>query len=806
MRGFMGQLSMDVRYAIRTLRRTPAFTAVAALVLALGIGATTAIFSVVNAVLIRPFPYSDPSRLVAVSSVARQRGESRLFPTVSLDEVESWRAGSHSLASIGSFVFMAMPIYAGNQAMFPVAIAADPELLETLGVQPILGRNLPGRGSQLKDSGVIISHRLWMAAFQGDSQVLGRPLTVNGAGSTVIGVLPASFQFPRSDASYFGDEPDIILPVANIAENWGRRSTQWFAIGRLKPGVLIAAADAELKTITARMSAADPGLRGMSTHLSRLDSETTAHAGRALLITLGIAVVLLLIACTNIMNLLFSRAAQRGREMAVRKAVGASVWRLVRQMLVESCCLTFFSGAVGVLMARSVVDGLVRLSPAHLPISGHLELDWTVLAFAFTTCAVTALLAGVLPAVHLSRQTGMLVSGVRSSASRAVLHFQRALMVAQIALGVGLLAAAGLLTHSLFHLSSIDPGFRTKDTIAFELAFPGGQPKDVPQLYRRILEATRGTPGIVSAGWITNPPPETRAGVFIPFSIAGLNSSARRFCNFQVTSEDYFHTAGIALARGRDFTLGDTAAAPPVAMINETLARLYFPNSDPLGKRVSIMWEGSRNREIVGIVRDIHDRGLDAKPVAALYVPYGQFTVGYGGVVARTSAPPETVIPELRRRIAAAAPEVPLKGVTTVAARLRRTLDEPRFYTLMAAVCAAMAVLFVTMGLYGVISFAVSRRTPEIGIRMALGASGEAIRRDVLRQGLAMAAVGVTLGLALSLVATRLLASLLFEIKPVDPPTLGISAAVVVVVTLCAAYVPARRASLVQPMTALRHD
>jgi len=311
---------------------------------------------------------------------------------------------------------------------------------------------------------------------------------------------------------------------------------------------------------------------------------------------------------------------------------------------------------------------------------------------------------------------------------------------------------------------------------------------------------------VISAGWITNPPPETRAGVFIPFSIPGSSTTAQPFCNLQVTSDDYFSTAGIAFSRGRDFSRADTSGAPRVAIVNETLAHQYFPAGDALGKSINVSWEGSNSREIVGIIGDIHDRGLNAKPVAALYVPYGQFALGYGGVVARTSAPPESVIPELRRCLALAAPDVPLRSVGTIGARLRRTLDAPRFYTMMAAACAAMAVLFVTLGLYGVISYAVSRRTAEIGIRMALGAPSEAIRRGVLLQGLRMAAIGVVMGIALSLAATRLLRTLLFEIKPIDPPTLAISASLVVLVTLAASYFPARRASLVHPMVSLRHD
>ena len=802
----MDQLSMDLRYSLRSLRRSPAFTLVAVFVLALGIGATTAIFSVVNAVLIRPLPYRDASRLVAISSLYQRAGGSRTFPTVSLHAVEQWRGEARSLESVGSFVFSALPVTVGPQAMFLVAIGADPEFLDTLGIQPALGRNFSGSGSKQKDASVIISHRLWVEAFHSDPNVLGKAVNMDGEANTVAGVLPASFQFPRSDASFFAEDPDILFPVANIADSWGRDSTQWFAFARLKAGTPLAQADAELKTIAARMSAASPQLRGMSVQLSPLGTETTGGVRRALLLTLGISIVLLLIACTNIMNLLFSRAANRGREIAVRKAVGASRWRLVRQMLTESMCLTFAAGAVGVALARVAVDALVALSPAHLPISGRVEIDWTVLAFAFLICSVTAFLAGVLPAVHRSGQTEVLIAATRSSASRAVLHFQRALMVAQIALGVGLLAAAGLLTHSLFHLSSVDPGFRTQDTLAFELAFPSGRPDEAPQLYRRILDATRGIPGVISAGWITNPPPETRAGVFVGFTIPGSPSTSRPMCNFQVTSEDYFRTAGIALSRGRDFSLADGTGAPRVAIVNETLARQYFPRTDAVGKRLVVSWDGNHAREIVGVIRDIHDRGLNAKAVATVYVPYGQMALAYGGVVVRTSAPPESIIPELRRRIAAVDPAIPLRSVSTLNARLRKTLDAPRFYTTLAIACAVMAVLFVTLGLYGVISYAVSRRTPEIGIRMALGATAASIRRGVLLQGLWLAATGVAMGIALSLAATRLLASLLFEIKPIDPPTLAVSAVVVVVVTLAAAYLPARRASLVHPLVALRHD
>lgn len=803
----MNTLRNDLHYALRMLAKNPAFGLTAILVLALGIGATTAIFSVVNAVLIRPLPYRDPSRLVAISSVYQQARVARKFPYVSLNEVEYWREHNHSLESIGSFVFSSLPVHIGAESLFLVAIGADPELLNTLGVRPVMGSNLPGSGSMRKDPSVVISHRLWVNAFQGDPRVIGRSINMDGKLAIVAGVLPAGFEFPRSDASFSPEDPDIIYPVANIADTWGRSSTQWLAIGRLKSGTAVAQAGADLRTLTARMAASDASLNGLSANVAALDRETTGSVRPALALALGISIVLLLIACTNIMNLLFSRAAQRSNEMAVRIALGATSGRLTRQMLTESACLTFIAGAIGVAIASLTLQSLVALSPAHLPLSGPVEIDWRVLIFAFLVCVVASIASGVLPALHRGRRNETLMgSGSRSTASRALLVFQRGLMVTQIALGMGLLAAAGLLTHSLLRLSAVDPGFRTQNTIAFQVAFPSGRPEQAPELYRRILEATRAVPGVLDAGWVTNPPPETRAGVFIPFSIAGAPAAPQPISNFQVISEDFFSSAGIGLDRGRDFSAADASKASRVAIINEALARQYFANENPLGRHLAVMWEGTNEREIVGVIRDIHDRGLTAKSFPTIYVPFRQFALGYGGVVARTSGKPEAVLPEIRRSVTQVDPMIALNHLSSMEARLHQTLDTPRFYTLIAGSCALMAVFFVTLGLYGVISYGVSRRTAEIGIRMALGARRGDILRAVLFDGLRMAAIGVAAGIALSLASTRLLVSLLFEIKPIDPATLLFAAVLVIVVTSAASFLPARRASLVEPLVALRNE
>jgi len=788
----MDQVRTDIRFAFRTLAKNPSFAVTAMLVLALGIGATTAIFSLVNAVLLRPLPYRDPARLVAFSTRVERTG--RLFPTVTLNEVERWRGDSRGMESIGSFVFSASPVKVRSRSLFLVTVGADPEFLDTLGIQPAIGRNFPGSGSARKDSGVIISHHLWMDAFGGDAQVLGQGLVMDGAASTVIGVLPASFQFPRSDASFFPEDPEIIYPVANIAQSWGRGNRQWFAIGRLKKEVALGQAEAELRTIKSNMAGADPATRGLSVSLAPLNTATTGSVRTALLLTLGISIVLLLIACTNIMNLLFSRAAQRAREMAIRRAAGATPARLIRQMLTESVCLTFVAGALGVWLASMALTTLAGVSPAHLPIAGRLEIDRTVLAFAIAICAASAILAGFLPALHRSRLTD-----ARSSGGRGVLRFQRTLMAGQIGLGVGLLAAGGLLTHSLMRLSAVNPGFRTKDAVGFELAFPSGDRSAALGVYQRVLEAAQGVPGVLSAGWITSLPPETRAGVFMGFTIPGSQPGPAPVANHQVISEDYFQAAGIALSRGRNFTAADGKTSPPVAIINETLARQYFPNTDPLGRHIN-------DREIVGVIREIHDRGLNTKTVATIYLPYRQFQFAYGAVFAHIGAPADTVIAEIRRRVEAADPTIAIKSITTIDDRLRRTLDGPRFYTILSAGCALIAILFVTLGLYGVVSHAVASRTSEIGIRMALGAPQHAILRGVIVESLQVVAIGVVLGTAFSLASSRLLESLLFEIKPIDPATLSAAAGLVLLVTMLASFVPARRASRVDPLVALRHE
>jgi len=812
---WLSALRQDVAYAARGMRRNPGFALLVVLTLVLGMGASTAIFSVANAVLLRPLPYNNPSQLVGFSYLRHGGATARLYPYVSLNQVEAWRRESRTLDSVGSFVFSALPVRVANQSISVTTVFADPELLTTLGVAPEVGSNLSGTGSTRKDSSAVITHRLWMEAFHGDSQAVGRTLLADGESYTVVGILPARFEFPRRDASFFPEQPDLLLPVANIADLWGRQYPQWVAVGRLKPGVGLRQAQADMDGLTARLSAHDPALKGISVRLNGLQADTTRKARPALLIVLGISVLLLLIACSNVMNLLLARSAARTREMLVRTALGATPARLVRQLLTESACLTLVAGGLGMLFAGLGNRALLRLWPSFLPVTGHVGLDWRVLAFALALSLASALATGVVPAWQCRRARER-QPGERATSGRSFARLQRGLMVAQVALGVALLAGAGLLANSLIRLNSVDPEFRSAGVLGFEFLMPTQRAHSPAELQQRndrivglnetILEQVKAIPGVVSAGLVTNLPPETRAGMFMGFSIVGQPTSSPQSCNFQIASEDYFPTLAVPVVEGRNFTPRDNSEARPVVMVNQAFVREFLRRGDALDRQLTASFNPGAPRQVVGVVRDMHDRGLGAKAIPTVYVPFRQFAQAYGAVVLRTNLPPDTVFPAVRARLQRSAPIVALDHFTSIHDRIDRTLDEPRFYTAMAATCALMALLFVTLGLYGVVTFSVARRTAEIGIRTALGATMGSILRGVLWQGVGMALAGAAIGLVLALSAGQVLAQLLFAIKPNDPATLAGAATLVILVTLGASYVPARRAARVDPLTALRHE
>ena len=798
----------DLRFGARLLLGQRQFTLVAVVILALGVGAPTAVFSVVNAAILRPLPYEAPDRLVAVTSLLRAPGQPELpVRTVALTEVTAWRPHATRLSSIGAFAYTQIPIRVANAAFSPVTALVDAPFLATLGVPLALGTHFPD--SPEASLTAIISHALWTTAFGADPGAVGRTIVVDGTAHTVRGVLRADFQFPRSDASYQTKPVDLLLPPSSVP-GFPAAARQYWGIARLADGATIADAEAELQVIARGATPADAAV--WLPRLARLDLETTRTARQPLLIVLGISAVLLLIASTNLMNLLFARGTARVREMAIRKAIGGSTGRVIRQMLTEGLLLSLLGGAAGVLLAALAIRGLVALSPVHLPITGAVDIDWRVLGFSLGVCMSASLLANLLPALHVSSRSEQVIrgAGMRAAASPGIARFQQALCIVQIALGVALLAAAGLLANSLWRLSAVNPGFATERVLGFNLSVPSDLPLETrPRFYAHAIEQVQTIPGVEDAGLISFLPPELRSGVFMGFSIDGIPAppERRRVVNTLVASGSYFTTVGIPIVRGRGFSASDRAGTNPVILVNEAAARQFFGAVDAIGRRVGTGFDGLKPvREIVGIVANVHDRGLQAAPVPTVYVPFEQFSLPYGAIALRTAVTPETIIPVIRERLNRLNPTVPLTDFQTLDRRLTESLREPRFYTLIAAGCAVMAVLFVTFGLYGLVSYSVSRRTAELGLRMAVGAQPGSIQWMVLGQGLQLAVTGVLLGLLLAFFATRSLQSLLFEVRPLDPLTFSAAALLAVAATLAASYGPARRASRIDPLTALRHE
>ncbi len=672
------------------------------------------------------------------------------------------------------------------------------------------GANFSGGGSTHPDRSAIVSYQLWKEAFSGDRAAVGRTILVDGESYTVAGVLPERFQFPRSDASFFDEGVGLVIPVANVAESWGRASSQWFAIGRLATGAGVASAEAELNTIAAHAQTARAGAQTGSIRVSALQELTTRKVRPALLLVMASSGVLLLIACVNVMNLWFSRSLSRTREVVIRKAIGAGTPRLVRQFLTEGACLTVAAGTLGVVLARAVEGAIVRVSPVHVPVVGAVDIDRRVLGFALLVCAATTLATTLLPSLRSSMTHEHLASaGTRVSRGRTLTHVQRALTVAQVALGLALLTAAGLLVNSLLQLGAVEPGFRTDGVLGFSVSVPSDHPADRrTMLWQRVLDNVRAIPGVSDAGWISNLPPEQRKGVFIPFTIAGRVPSRpdeRMFCNFQVTSETYFRTLNIPLTAGRAFNVDDDASGARVAIVNESLARRYFGDVSPIGGEVKTAFDG-RPRQIVGVIAGIHDRGLAVPSVPTIYVPLRQSAAAFGSIALRSTLPPAQIVPQIRARIREIDPSIPVAEFETLGARVHRSLGEPRFYTVIAAVCAVMAVVFVTLGLYAVIAFSVARRTAEIGIRVAMGAQRTTIQRMVVGEGLLLGAIGAAIGGVIAFAVARLLTAWLFGVPPADPVTFAASTALLLAVMLLASYVPARRASRIDPLVALRHE
>jgi len=784
----LDDLVRDTRHACRLLTRAPIFSAVAAMSLAIGIGANTAIFTVVHAVMLRPLPYPEPSRLVAID----QRHVDGGLEFATWPDYSDWRRAS-SLAAIGGAWSAVYNLTGIDEPERLGGAAVTASLFNALGVEPALGRSfVEGPNEDVRV--VVLSHRLWQRRFGGALDVVGRRVELNGQPYTVAGVMPIGFAWPETAELWVPFVPQ---------ESMNRGYHLLRVVGRLAPGASVASANSELATIAANAAQAYPATnKDWGVQAASLLESTVGTTARPLLILTGAVACVLLIACANVTGLLASRAVVRRHEMALRSALGASRRRLVRQLVTESVLLSLVGGAIGLALAQAAIGPLVALTT--LPRAGEVSLDSNVLILTLLAAIGSGLAVGIVSAITGSRID--LRDGLAGRGSAPTGWLRPVLLIVQVAAAVVLLSGAGLLMASFYRLHQVEPGFKPDGLLTARFFLPrAAYPVDrCVRLYEQMIDRVKALPGVETAAAVSAFP-FSSAIANVVFEIAGRPPAAPGqsvTANFAAATPGYFRTAGIALIAGRDFESADTAGAPFVAMINRAAADRFFPGQDPIGQAVRIL--GPRPRTIVGVVQDIRQRSLDRPPQAEIYVPHAQFPSGgmflvvrvHTGESERLAAAVRAEVRALDRNLAMAAPR-------TARQILDDTLSSRRFSLVLLSIFGATALILSMVGVYGVVSLTVSQRTREIGIRKALGAA----RRDVIGllvwHGMWPVAVGLIAGLGAAFAATRLLASMLFEIRPSDPVTLTGVVVLLAAAAFAAVLIPARRAARIDPLIAL---
>ncbi len=795
----------DLRFALRQLLKNPGFTTVAVLTLALGIGANTAIFSVVNAVLLRPLPYRDPDRLVRIAS---------MNPSLSLMDSRSsglnvldWQRQSTVFESMAAFQEWD-GILTFNGKSEPARVNwVTPNLMTMLGLKPMIGGLLPDGAEPA--TGLVLPYGLWKNRFGGDSSIIGQHISEDGQDRIVVGVLPPSVAAPAQGALPLDQAfVRMNLPRLDYPRDWHLFNV----IARLKPGVSVAQAQAELSRVAAELEKLYPDTnRGWGVKVTDLKAWMFAPLRERLLIVYGATAVILLIACLNVSNLLLIRGAARRKELAIRCALGSTRFQLARQLLSESLMLAAIGGVAGLLVAMVCQQTLLGFAPASLGIQRDSTFDWPVLASALVSSVLAALLFGLFPALRLSRgnlNQALVESGRSASAGRNRHRVLRGLVAGQIAVSTVLLVAAGLAVVSFQKLMRVDPGFAKQNTVCFRV---GHLPDR--QTGERLLETLSAIPGVQSVGGahiellndvFSNP---VRITIDGNTELAGASAPT---VNFWLVTKDYFSATGIPVLAGRAFEARDDTNAPAVAIINEALAKRYFPNEDPIGKIIRIP-DSKKDRpgmarQIVGVVGSVRQHGLREAAVPVLYTHYIDFATGSVALTVRTKENPTVVLPAMRSAISQANPELVMTRVSTTEQIVAQSFAGERFATLLMFVFAALGTLLAAVGLYGVLTYAVTQRTQEIGIRMALGAQRGDVLGMVLRQGMGLVALGSIGGLTGAVALGRLMQSLLFNVSATDPLTFAAITVLLFAVALLACWLPARRATKVDPMEALRYE
>ena len=812
---FIETFLQDARYAWRMLRKNPGFTAVAVLTLALGIGANTAIFSVVYAVLLKPLPYAHPEQLVTAFQANTQEGVPE--DGVSYPNFEEWRAQNHVFSELAGITAHQLTLTGRGEPSVVDTSVVTPEHFALLDVKPLHGRVFfPAEGKQGAPPVVIISENLWRGTLGADPRILGSSIILDKRPFTVVGIMPAGFRSP-----FIETKQEVWIPLVQdpLFGSWmARRGGHWLPVfGRLKPGVSIAQAQAEMDAISDRLAREFPAEnKGWTVRLVPLQKEIVGDVRTALLVLLGAVGLVLLIACANIANLLLTRATSRSKEIAVRTALGAGRARIIRQLLSETAVLGLLGGIIGIALAYAGVQVLGSLMPENLPRLNPIRVDNFVLAFALVLSAIASVAFGLVPAIFSANsniQGSLRDGGGRSGESLNRRRARSFLAAAEISLAMVLLVAAGLLLRSFSKLTSVSPGFETHSIVKAEVSLPQFQYSTPPQWIAfsdKLLAQVQAQPGMQDTA-VAVPLPIVNGKINLGFDIVGAppaSAAESRLADYASVSPEYLRVMGIPLLAGRFFNQQDILSAPRVSVISKTFAQRYFPNQDPIGKRLNFGFPPNPDveREIVGIVGDVRDVSLGEAPGPMMYVPFAQVPFWGANLVVKSTLSTSAVAAAIRQEVQNIDRDLPVTDVAKLPDLIDASVSQQRFRTFLLGLFAAMALILAATGIFGVIAYSVACRTNEIGIRLALGASRSAILRMILRETLLLTLAGLLVGIPCALAASHFVGHLLFGVSANDPVTLAAVAFTLAAVAAFAGFLPARRAMRVDPVIALRHE
>jgi putative ABC transport system permease protein len=806
----MDRLVQDLRFALRTLSKNPVFTAVVILTLAVGIGANSAIFSVINAVLLRPLPFGDPDRVVSVyeTELARGRAHGTLSPANFLD----LQSQNQVFSDIAAYLRGPIALTGQGDAAKLRAVSASPSLFSALAVSPFMGRAfLPEDALATRDKVVILSHELWSTRFGRDTDIVGKRIRLDGEGYLVIGVMPQGFRFPLSGS-------DVWVPLRLSDKMWSQRGAHFLsAVARLRPGVSEARMAADVNTIGARLEAQYPKFnKGVGIGATEFRNDLVGDVRPALLILFACVALVVLIACSNVANLLLVRANERDREVAVRTALGASPARLIRQLLTENILLCFLGASIGLGLASLAVKLILVFGPQDIPRIQSTRLDSRVLVFSFCIAMLTGMILSVLPALRAWRLDlhQSLKSGTRAAGDHEGKWLRSSLIVGELALSLLLLAGAGLLLRSFLRLQSVDPGFNPSGVLTFDLALPEAEYPDgarVAAFSNQLLERLQSLPGVVSAA-VVSPRPLSGNDYSSSFKIKGQLAPPEgdeKSVEVRVVSRDYFRTMQIPVIRGRVFQASDRRDTLPVVVLSRSAEKKVFAGGEALGQQMTLDAHIGYDKVgggIVGVVGDVHDFGLEIETPPDVYVLQDQAGVDSVSVLVRTQGDPTALATAARDQVREMDRNLPIATLSTMETALGESMAQRRFYMLLLALFAAIAIALATVGVYGVIAYSVSRRTQEIGIRLAIGAGYRQVLSLIMTQAAGLIGLGLLLGLIITAACSSILSGLLFGVRSGDPIILVSVTAGLGVIAFLASYIPARRVLRVDPMIALRYE